>query len=130
VPLISLTAVEIKSYTCGHLPHPLYPKQKKIKTTYATLRELFEMVKNSKHPNAKSVRFNIETKLAPGFPELTPTPGIFAAHVISLLHEYGFAGRATLQSFDHRSLVESKKIDPNLQISPLIEHTFFTNLPL
>ncbi len=129
IPLNTLTLAELKTYSCGTLPHPRFAKQKKMKVTYATLREVFDMVKNSPLPIAKTVGFNIETKIVPGTPDLFPTPSEFAGKVISMIHEYGFASRVTLQSFDHRTLVESKKIDSSIRISPLIENTMFTNLP-
>ncbi len=125
----TLTLAQIKTYTCGHLPYARFPKQKKLNVSYATLRELFDFIKASKIPNAKTIGLNIETKIIPGRPNDTATPEVFAKKITALLQEYGFTDRATLQSFDHRSLVESKKIDPKLRISPLTENTLFTNLP-
>ncbi len=125
IPLRSLTLEEVKTYTCGLLKHPRFVKQRKMRVKYLTLKELFEAIKVSKLENAKTVRFNIETKITPGYPELAPSPSEFAGHLISLLHEYGLVDRTVIQSFDHRTLVEARKIEPKIKLSPLFEN----NLP-
>lgn len=127
--LYSLTLAQIKTYSCGMMAHPKFSKQKKLKVQYITLNEVFDLVKNSKLPAAQTVNFNIETKIVPGTPKIFPSPFDFASKIISLVHKYGFTDRVILQSFDHRTLYESKKIDPAIRISPLIENTLFTNLP-
>ncbi len=70
VPLATLTLTQVQEYQCGMLPHVRFPKQKKMKVKIPTLRQVFELVQNSNHPVSKSVRFNIETKIVPGYAEL------------------------------------------------------------
>lgn len=123
IPLRMLTLSQIKAYRCGTLTHPRFPKQKKLEVTYATLREVFELVRNSKLGVAQTVRFNIETKIIPAYSEYFPSPFQFAQLVVNLAKEYDFIDRIVLQSFDHRTLSEVKKIEPRIKISPLVENT-------
>jgi len=60
------------------------------------------------------VGFNIETKIDPRQPDLTRAPEPFAEAVISEIRRHGVAARATLQSFDWRTLVHAQKIAPDI----------------
>lgn len=124
VLLYSLNLSEIKTYKCGTLPHPRFPEQKKMEVGYITLDEVFELVGASTLPSAKTVRFNIETKLVPGYPQITPEPKEFAELVITTLKKYKMLNRTVLQSFDHRTLVEARKLEPKIGLSPLLENNF------
>jgi glycerophosphoryl diester phosphodiesterase len=52
----------------------------------------------------REVRFNIETKLTPAAPEETVAPEPFARAVIDEIRKANMASRATIQSFDWRTL--------------------------
>lgn len=123
IPLAALALQEIQQFQCGVLPHKRFPQQKSMKVKMPTLEEVFDLVKNSKLPAAKTVRFNIETKLVPAMPELTPSPEVFAKMVLDAVKKYGWLNRVVIQSFDHRSLRAAKKLEPKLVISPLVENT-------
>ncbi|MBS1985492.1 MAG: hypothetical protein JST16_15105 [Bdellovibrionales bacterium] len=116
----SLTLAEIKSYDCGSLPHEKFPKQNRIKgLRIATLDEVFALVRNSKHPHAKKVEFNIETKSFEDHPEYTVTPPEFASLLVKSLRKNKMFPRVVVQSFDHRTLVEVRKLEPTARISVL-----------
>lgn len=112
---------EIKKYDCGSLANDRFPKQVAApKTSMPRLEDVFELVKNSKAPTAKTVRFNIETKIYPYHPEYTPTPQEFAAKIIASARKAGILDRMILQSFDDRTLLAAKKIEPKLVTSLLM----------
>lgn len=115
-PLIhSLTLKEIKQLDCGSKPNPRFLKQTPLPgTEIPTLAEVFESVNNSELNNAKSIRFNIETKSNVDQPDAQPAPAEFVRLVLSVIKEYGLENRVTIQSFDHRTLHETQKQAPEL----------------
>lgn len=116
----SLTLAELRTYDCGTLVHPRFPKQTPApKARMPTLAEVFELVRGSKHPAATKVRFNIETKSVPAEPELSPSPERFAALVVRAIEKSGFLDRCNLQSFDHRTLVAARRLNPKLRLAAL-----------
>lgn len=120
-PLLrSLTVAEIKNYDCGSLIHPKFSQQQQVPgTTIPTLDEVFEFVKTSKLPRAAKVEFNIETKSFPDHPEYTVPPAEFAKLVVATVRKHGLVARTVIQSFDHRTLIEVRKLEPKLRISAL-----------
>lgn len=118
----SLTLEQVKSYDCGSVVNPRFPKQKTIKgTQIPTLDEVFELVKNSKHPAAKNVLFNIEMKSDPRIPKAQPSPAEFAKLVSDIIIKHKMQKRVNLQSFDHRTLIEAHKIAPQIARAALFE---------
>jgi len=65
------------------------------------------------------VRFNIETKLTPLAPELTPDPEAFVRALLEVVQGHGMAGRVMVQSFDWRSLRAVQRLAPGLPIAAL-----------
>jgi glycerophosphoryl diester phosphodiesterase len=76
-----------------------------------TLAQLFERVAQRGDPR---VRFNIETKLSPLEPELTPAPEAFVRAVLGVVDAHGLRSRVTLQSFDWRSLKAARRLAPEV----------------
>ena len=81
-----------------------------------TLAALFELVRAGGHDR---VRFNIETKLTPLAPELTPDPEAFVRALLEVVQNHGMAGRVMVQSFDWRSLRAVQRLAPGLPIAAL-----------
>jgi glycerophosphoryl diester phosphodiesterase len=69
-----------------------------------------------KHPTAK---LNVETKIVPTQPDLTPKAEPFAELVVEVLSRHGMIERSTVQSFDRRTLIAAKKRAPQLKIAQL-----------
>jgi glycerophosphoryl diester phosphodiesterase len=65
--------------------------------------------------NAARVRFNIETKLSPREPDATKTPGEFVTAIANLILARGLAGRADIQSFDFRTLLDVQERYPQIR---------------
>ena len=81
-----------------------------------TLAALFELVRAAGHDH---VRFNIETKLTPLAPALTPEPEAFVRAVLDVVQRHGMAGRVTVQSFDWRALRAVQRLAPGLPVAAL-----------
>jgi len=80
-----------------------------------TLQELFHRVKTLTEGSAAGIpRFNIETKLDPRQPDLTPAPAAFVDAILQAIREADMAERVTLQSFDWRTLRHLRSIEPGI----------------
>lgn len=114
-PLIhSLTLAELERYDIGRLnPASSYGKQFPMQRpsdgeTFPTLSELFVKA-------GPDVRFNIETKIDPTKPNNTVAPPEFAKLVVDAVRLGKVASRVSIQSFDWRTLVESRKLAPDIE---------------
>lgn len=120
LPIRSLTLAELKKYDCGTLLNPKFPQQLPVPgARIPTLDEVFTMVKASAHEKAPKVDFNIETKIFPSEPELTPPPAEFAGLVAEVVKKHGLEKRVIVQSFDVRTLKELKKLAPAIRTAQL-----------
>lgn len=113
--LISLTLAQLQQYDVGRLKPgtryaQAYPEQQAAEgERVPTLDALFALVARR---GADHVRFNIETKLTPNEPDLAPAPETFAARLVKALQQHGLQRRATVQSFDWRTLREVQRLAP------------------
>jgi glycerophosphoryl diester phosphodiesterase len=114
----SLTLDEVKRYDVGRIkPGTAYAArfstQRPIDgTRIPTLEELFALVRQA---GADQIRFNIETKITPTSGADVPAPEIFAAAVARAIAEAGLTTRASVQSFDWRTLVILRRIAPEIE---------------
>ena len=121
VAVRSLTLAELKEYDCGVLPALDFPRQQSVPgETIPTLSEVFELLAASDAPAAKTVQLNVELKGVPARTSLMPAPADTARMLLDVLKKNGMLDRVIIQSFDHRNLVELKKLEPGLRISALI----------
>lgn len=120
VAIRTLTLKEVKAYDCGTLGNPRFPRQLAVPgERMPTLDEVFELVARSTYPAAARVEFNVETKLAPGRPELSPSPERFAQLVAAAIGKRKLFARVILQSFDYRTLRAMKTLAPEVRLSAL-----------
>ena len=116
-PINSLTLAELKRYDVGRIkPGSKYaqqfPEQQPVEgARVPTLAELFDLTKSS----GKTPRFNIETKLSPDKPDDAPAPEIFARLVVEAVRAAGLSSRTTIQSFDWRTLIATRKLAPEIE---------------
>ena len=130
VPIRSLTLAELKKYDCGTLLNARFPQQLAVPGEHMpTLDEVFVMVKASGYQAAAKVEFNIETKLFPSEPELTPAPAEFARLVLEVIRKHGMEKRVIVQSFDVRTLKEIKKLNPAVRTSQLTNDDLLDIVP-
>ncbi len=118
----SLTLAELKTYDCGSLVHPRFKEQKpEPKTNIPTLDEVFNLVKGSKAPAAGKVKFNIETKSEEAHPDYAPAPEEFVGLLLAVIRKHGMLERSTIQSFDYRTLKVTRRLEPKMSLSVLVE---------
>lgn len=109
----SLTLAEVKRYDCGSLPNARFPRQQAHpRTPIPTLDEVFTWAAG--HPQGRSVRFNLEVKLVPGRPTLTPTPAAFAEALARLIRAHKLEARVVVQCFDQALLLEMAAQAPSI----------------
>jgi glycerophosphoryl diester phosphodiesterase len=124
-PIRSLTFAELRRYDIGRInPASQYarqfPEQKAVDgERFPKLSELFDLAKAS----GKPARFNIETKITPTSGSNTPDPATLARQVITVVREANVVDRVTVQSFDWRTLLEVKRIAPEIETSCLTIQT-------
>ncbi len=113
----SLTWAQLQAYDVGRLKPGSdygrrYPGQQPVDgARIPRLSDLFELVKRSGNDK---VRFAIETKLAPDKPEETLPPEPFAQAVVGEIRKAGLERRASILSFDWRTLQVVQRIAPGI----------------
>ncbi len=109
----TLTLAQIKQYDCGNTV-PGFPHQVAVPhTTIPTFDEVLALAPQGKFD------FNVETKIFPNQPELTPTPEVFVAMIDDAVKRHHLQSRVILQSFDFRTLRAMKSLDPSIRLSAL-----------
>ncbi len=127
-PIHSLPLSELRRFDIGRLdPDSRYAKQWPEQhpadgERFPTLREFLEAFSGSGR-NGSPIRFNLETKLTPTSGGTTPDPATFARGVGATVREAKMSDRVTIQSFDWRTLIEIKRLAPELQTSCLTIRT-------
>jgi glycerophosphoryl diester phosphodiesterase len=120
-PIRTLTLAELSRYDIGRLnPQSAYARQFPDQQPadgerFPQLSELFALGKAS----GKPVRFNIETKITPESGADTPDPATFSRLVVAAVKAADVANRVTVQSFDWRTLLEVKRLAPEIETSCL-----------
>ena len=113
-PIHSLTYEELQKYDIGRLnPASAYAKQFPQQQAadgqrFPTLKQVFALGAGN------SVRFDIETKITPTSGDDTVDPQTFARLVVAAIKDAGMTDRVTVQSFDWRTLVEVKRLAPEI----------------
>jgi glycerophosphoryl diester phosphodiesterase len=123
--IYSMEYEEIRKWDVGQKPHPLYPKQQKIKTYKPLLEELIDSVENyARRKKIKPLYYNIETKCSPaGDHILHPAPEEFTDLVMEVVNRKKISKRTIIQSFDERTLQAMHRNYPGVRTAYLIENT-------
>ena len=122
-PIHSLTLEQLRTYDVGRTnPASAYGKQYPEQQPadgqrFPTLKEVFALGAGNK------VRFAIETKITPASGSDTPDPATFAKLVVDAIREAGMTGRVEVLSFDWRTLVEVKKLAPEIRTVCITQST-------
>ena len=115
--ITSLTLNELQRHDVGRLkPGSNYAKsfaqqQAVDGERIPELKALFDLAEKR---GARDVRFNIETKLSPAAPTEPLAPEPFVRALITEIRKAGLTGRATIQSFDWRTLQIAQKEAPEI----------------
>ena len=109
-----LTLAQVKEWDCGAVQNPGFREQKTIPgTRIPTFDEVLALAPKGKF------EFNIETKIFPNQPKYTPPPAEFARLLVDAIKRHKLEKRVMIQSFDFRTLVEARKIAPEIRLSAL-----------
>jgi glycerophosphoryl diester phosphodiesterase len=117
-----LTFQELRRYDVGRIrPGSDYsrrfPEQRRMDgVRIPRLEDVFELAHRARNDD---VRFNIETKLSPEAPDETADPETFARALVQAIRDGGMARRATIQSFDWRTLAVVQREAPEIATSYL-----------
>jgi glycerophosphoryl diester phosphodiesterase len=112
--LRDLSLAEIKRFDVGALkPGTDYARTFATQTAIPGTR-MPTLAEVAALPGAERLRFNIETKLSPLAPDETLAPEEFARALIAELRRLGIAPRATIQSFDWRTLAVAAREAPEI----------------
>lgn len=119
-PLLrDLSLAELRRYDCGSLnpdparfPQP--PREARPGAAVPTLAEVFALAEED-----PGLRFNVETKLAPGDAETVPAE-IFVDAVVELVRDHALERRVSIQSFDWRALARVKQRAPEIETVALV----------
>ena len=130
-----LTLAEIKQWDCGggaRMPSldevfALAPRGKflfnietKITPKRFTLEEARQIIKSVVPLKLSAAELDQHARgLMLQGPEMTPPPEEFARMVLRKIREYHLESRVILESFDFRTLVAMKKLEPRIQLSAL-----------
>jgi glycerophosphoryl diester phosphodiesterase len=107
----ALTLAEARRFDCGGTRNPAWPRQKLVPgERMPTLEEVFEFARNG------SFDLMIETKMLPADAPVTVSPEHFAKLVYEIVKRFNMQDRIILQSFDHRTLVEMRKLDKRVRL--------------
>lgn len=119
--LRSLSRAELAAYDVGRLdPGSDYARQWPQQVAadgqrIPQLTELFALVRAS----GKPVKLNVETKLSPHAPDETIDAKGFAQLLVDEIRAADLVERVTVQSFDWRTLVETKRLAPGIRTACL-----------
>lgn len=112
-----LTLAEVRQWDCGAVRNPRFETQQTIPgTRIPTLDDVFQLASRG------AFDYNIETKSFPDHPEYTPSPEVFSRMVLDTIRHYHLEKRIILQSFDFRTLIAMRKLEPEIRLSALIEN--------
>ena len=113
-----LTYAELQRYDVGRMKAGTayaqrYPAQAAVDgTRIPRLADVFALARRM---GARDVRFNIETKLSPLRADETPPPEVFARALIREIRAAGVTRRASIQSFDWRTLQVVQREAPEIE---------------
>ncbi len=121
--LYEMSYEEIAKYDCGARGNAEFPQQIPLPARKPLLSEVLALTADDGQPT-DPVFYNIETKSTPeGDGTLHPDPKEFVSLLHAVLVGLKTLGRATLQSFDMRTLREAKTLDPDWKLALLVEPT-------
>ena len=122
--MYQMTYDEIKSYDCGSLSAPGFPHQRPVPGAKPLLSEVIQSVeKRALELGLPQIKYNIETKSRMGFDEIFhPAPADFVRLVLNVVDKHKITDRTTIQSFDARTLVEARAINPDISVALLVDN--------
>lgn len=124
--IYGMTYQETQQYDVGKKGHPSFPNQERMEAKKPLLSDVIRNIENyTEEQGLSDVKYNIETKSEPTrYGVYYPQPEKFARLLNDLLmeldEEFGMLDRVIIQSFDPATLVEFRKLNPNVLLAMLV----------
>ncbi|KAJ7042631.1 PLC-like phosphodiesterase [Mycena alexandri] len=119
--IANLTLAQVKMLDCGSKRQNNFPQQLTYPgTRISTLQEVFDFVECADPDHL--MLWNIESKIDAANPGRTASVDTFVKNQHAVFAASPYQQTITYQSFDWRSLVEMKKLDPEITTSALVEY--------
>ncbi|TGL63109.1 glycerophosphodiester phosphodiesterase [Leptospira ognonensis] len=124
--LYLLTLSELQALDCGTKKNPSFPKQSPVPgTKLLSLEEFFQKVSEFEKQSKQKFNFNIETK----FPDDGSAADVLVEEhtnlLISAIEKAKVVERATIQSFDMRTIPYVQQKNSKIRTSALFAPTYF-----
>ena len=112
----------VAAFDCGRRGNPRFPRQEPMAVSKPLLRDVIEAAEAyAAEHGLPGVRYNIETKSRPEWDGVFhPNPETFTRLLYNVLEETDVRPRATIQSFDPRTLQVARRLDPSLSLALLV----------
>jgi glycerophosphoryl diester phosphodiesterase len=120
--LFEMPYARIAQFDCGRRGHSDFPEQEAMPAVKPLLRDVIQMAEAYVDSTGRApIFYNIETKSQPeGDNTFHPEPDAFAQLLYDVIDQEGITERATIQSFDPRTLRVARDIDPSLSLALLV----------
>lgn len=121
--LYQMNYEEIAECDCGQRQHPRFPDQQLSFSAKPLLSQVIDTVESYLTANnLPPVSYNIETKSAPSRDDIFhPEPAVFVQYLLAVIQEKKVEDRVLIQSFDPRTLRETRKLDSDIRLVLLVE---------
>lgn len=124
--IFEMTYEETKAFDVGSRGHNLYPRQQPISAYKPLLKDAVRAIeKYISEKNLPPVSYNIETKSVPEqygimFPHPNEFAQLLADELSDLDREFSLYDRVIIQSFDPATLIEFRKLNPEITQAMLV----------
>ncbi|MEM1094569.1 MAG: glycerophosphodiester phosphodiesterase [Bacteroidota bacterium] len=120
--IYAMTYDQTRAYDCGLRGNPRFPQQQPMAAEKPLLRDVIRTAEAYvQEYNLPPIFYNIETKSTPeGDGIFHPEPAAFSELLHAVIKAEGILERATIQSFDPRTLRAARALDPNVRLALLI----------
>ena len=121
-PIHAMTLAQLQQYDCGNtVPH--FPRQVAVPgTKIPTFDQVLDLAPQG------NFDFNVETKIFPNHPELSPAPEEFVRLIDDAVRRHHLQSRIILESFDYRTLRAMKSIDPEIRRAALLSESKYDSM--
>lgn len=124
--IYEMTYEETQLYDVGKKGHPSFPNQERMEVKKPLLSEVIRTVENyTQEQGLAEIKYNIETKSEPTrygiyYPQPEKFTQLLYDLLIDLNEEFVMLDRITIQSFDPATLVEFRKLTPDVSLAMLV----------
>ena len=121
--IYEMTYNEVRTFDCGIRGNARFPEQEKMPAHKPLLKDVIALAESFDRGSNAPILYNIETKSQPERDRLFhPPPDVFTQLLIEVIENANISERATIQSFDPRTLQVARATDPKLSLALLVDN--------